>query len=89
MPGPDALHLRVTIHLIHQATVSFDAGELWPMHGAYGRFGNDLPSFAEEVTRRLHADGYVGYTLGAEGITVIPLGAIKRVDFSIEATPHA
>jgi len=83
-PDPDAdpARLQVTIHLTQQSTVSFAAGELWPMHGAYGRFGSDLASFAEEVSRRLHTDGYIGYTAGADKITVIPLGAIKRVDFS-------
>jgi len=89
MTGSDASRLRVTIHLVQQATVTFAAGELWPMHGAYGRFGNDLPSFAEEVTRRLHADGYIGYVLGTDQITVIPLNAIKRVDFSNEPVTEA
>ena len=86
MTGPDPSRLRVTIHLVQQSTVNFAADELWPMHGAYGRFGYDLPSFAEEVTRRLHADGYIGYILGTDQITVIPLNAIKRVDFSNEPT---
>lgn len=86
MTGPDAPPLHVTIHLIQQTTVSFAAGDLWPLHGAYGRFGNDLASFAEEITRRLHADGYIGYTLGADKITVIPLSAIKRVDFATGPT---
>ncbi len=89
MSDQDASRLQVTIHLLQQTTVSFNAGNLWPMHGAYSRFGNDLPSFAEEVTRRLHADGYIGYTQDGEGITVIPLSAIKRVDFSVGArSPH-
>ena len=68
MTGPEASRLRVTIHLIQQTTISFGAGDLWPMHGAYGRFGTDLASFAEEVTRRLSADGYIGYTVGTTNI---------------------
>lgn len=88
MTDPEASQLRVTIHLIQQTTISFGAGDLWPMHGAYGRFGSDLASFAEEVTRRLGADGYIGYTVGTTNITVIPLGAIKRVDFTVDSTEH-
>lgn len=72
---------RATLHLTAQATVEFGADQLWPMEGEYGRFGIDLPAFADEVSRRLRADGYVGYRLGDDRITVIPLSAIKRVDF--------
>jgi hypothetical protein len=42
MTAPDAPHLHVTIHLVRQTAVSFAADDLWPMHGAYSRFGNDL-----------------------------------------------
>ncbi|MFL6163321.1 MAG: hypothetical protein ACJ74U_13960 [Jatrophihabitantaceae bacterium] len=73
---------RVTIHLTAQATVDFTADQLWPLHGDYARFGPDLPSFAQEVTRRLRADGYVGYRPAEDRITVIPLDSIKRIDFS-------
>jgi hypothetical protein len=73
---------RVTIHLTAQATVVFAAGQLWPLHGDYGRFGPDLDSFAGEVTRRLRADGYVGFRFDEDRITVIPVGSIKRIDFS-------
>lgn len=73
---------RVTIHLTAQATVVFTAEQLWPLHGDYARFGPDLPAFAGEVTRRLQADGYVGYRLAEDRISVIPIGSIKRIDFS-------
>jgi hypothetical protein len=75
-------HVRVTIHLIQQATVAFDAPELWPLHGAYSRFGSDLPSFAEEVTRRLRSEGYLGFRADEESISVVPLAAVKRIDFT-------
>ncbi len=79
----DAARLHVTIHLMQQTTVAFDADDLWPKLGAYARSGNDLPSFAEEVARRLHTDGYVGYSNHPDNITVIPLGSVKRIDFSV------
>jgi hypothetical protein len=75
-------HMHVTIHLIQQTTVDFDAAELWPLHGAYGRFGSDLPSFAEEVTRRLRSDGYLGFRPDAHSISIVPLAAVKRIDFT-------
>jgi hypothetical protein len=83
MTAIDAARMYVTIHLMQQTTVVFDADDLWPKLGAVARSGNDLPSFAEEVARRLHADGYVGYSNKPDNITVIPLGSVKRVDFSI------
>lgn len=73
----------ITIHLTAQATVEFNAAQLWPLHGDYARFGADLASFAGEVSRRLRTDGYVGYTRDAEHITLIPLNAVKRIDFSL------
>jgi len=78
--------MHVTIHLIQQATVDFDSGDLWPLHGAYGRFGADLDSFAEEVTRRLRTEGYIGYRVASgDTISVIPLSAVKRIDFAVRA----
>jgi hypothetical protein len=77
--------MHVTIHLIQQTTVEFDAGDLWPLHGAYSRFGADLDSFAEEVTRRLRTDGYLGYRAASDTISVIPLSAVKRIDFAVRA----
>ena len=74
--------IRATLHLLQQATVTFEATELWPRHGAYSRFGNDLPSFAQEVTRRLQADGFIGFSRDEYTITVVPLAAVKRVDFT-------
>jgi hypothetical protein len=85
MTASDAARMRVNIHLLQQTTVSFDASQLWPLHGDYARFGNDLPSLAAEVTRRLQTDGYIGYSPQAENITIIPLAAVKRIDFSITA----
>jgi hypothetical protein len=76
----DVVH--VTIHLIQQTTIAFDASDLWPLHGAYGRFGSDLDSFAEEVSRRLREDGYLGFRADDESISVVPWAAVKRVDFS-------
>ena len=67
--------------------MEFSADQLWPSHGDYSRFGNDLDAFAEEVTRRLRTDGYVGYRLSAERITMIPLSTIKRIDFSTDSSP--
>jgi hypothetical protein len=72
---------HVTIHLTAQATVEFGASQLWPRDGEYSRFGLDLGSFALEVTRRLHSDAYVGFCTQYEQISVIPLSAIKRIDF--------
>lgn len=74
--------MHVTIHLIQQTTVNFDAAELWPLHGSYGRFGTDLASFAEEVTRRLRSDGYLGFQPDGNSISVVPLAAVKRIDFT-------
>ncbi len=84
--GADRRH--VTIHLTAQATVDFTADQLWPLHGDYSRFGADLPSFAQEITRRLHIDAYVGYCIEADRISIIPLGAIKRIDFTLMPPPR-
>jgi hypothetical protein len=73
---------RATLHLTAQATVDFTADQLWPLHGDYARFGVDLASFAQEVSRRLRTDAYVGYRLDAGRITLIPANSIKRIDFS-------
>jgi len=78
-----ATRMQANLHLQQQATVSFTASQLWPLYGAYARFGNDLPSFAEEVTRRLREDGYVGFTAGEDRITVIPFDSVKRIDFAL------
>jgi hypothetical protein len=85
MTAPDSARMRVTIHLLQQTTVAFDASQLWPLHGEYARFGNDLPSLAEEVARRLRNDGYIGFSPHADDITLIPLAAVKRIDFSLVA----
>ena len=79
--------MHASVHLVQQSTVTFSAAELWPLHGAYTRFGPDLASFAEEVTRRLRADGYIGFHATPESITVIPLGAVKRLDFTTTVDP--
>jgi hypothetical protein len=76
--------LHVTVHLLQQTTITFTAAQLWPLHGAYSRFGPDIDAFAEEVTRRLRADGYVGFRAADEAITVVPLAAVKRMDFTAE-----
>jgi hypothetical protein len=80
-PSSSADHRHVTLHLTAQSTVEFTADQAWPRHGDYSRFGIDLASFAEEVSRRLRTDGYVGYSVDDERITIIPLNAIKRIDF--------
>lgn len=85
MTAPDhpssADRRHVTLHLTAQSTVEFTADQAWPRHGDYSRFGIDLASFAEEVSRRLRTDGYVGYSTHEQRITIIPLSAIKRIDF--------
>jgi hypothetical protein len=81
MTASDPTHLRVIIHLMQQSTVSFEAGDIWPR--AEADFG--VESFAAEVTRRLYSDGYLGYTTGADAITVIPAGSVKRLDFTTAA----
>jgi hypothetical protein len=78
-----AARMHVTIHLIQQTTIEFDAADLWPLHGAYARFGADLTSFAEEVSRRLHADGYLGFRPDQDSISVIPVSTVKRIDFVV------
>jgi hypothetical protein len=85
MTDPSTGELHVTLHLVQQTTVEFDAADLWPIHGAYARFGTDLTSFAEEVTRRLGADGYTGFHRDQSTITVIPLSAVKRMDFAVRS----
>jgi hypothetical protein len=81
--APERMH--VMIHLVQQTTVEFDAANLWPLHGAYSRFGSDLASFAEEVTRRLSSDGYLGFHPDQNTISVIPLSAVKRIDFTVRS----
>jgi hypothetical protein len=81
-PAGAADRTHVTIHLIQQTTVDFDAPDLWPPHGAFAGFGQDLASFAEEVTRRLREDGYIGFRIGVDGISIVPLAAVKRIDFT-------
>lgn len=83
----DSARRQVTIHLLQQTTVSFDASQLWPLHDEYARFGDDLAALAEEVTRRLRTDGYIGYSAASDTITVIPLAAVKRIDFSTSSRP--
>lgn len=80
--APERMH--VTLHLLQQTTVDFAAHDLWPLHGAYSRFGADLDSFAGEITRRLSADGYLGFRPMSGSITVIPLSAVKRIDFTMQ-----
>ena len=77
-------HMHVTIHLVQQTTVDFDANDLWPLHGAYSRFGADLDSFAGEIARRLSSDGYLGFRSDSDSISVIPLSAVKRLDFTVQ-----
>ena len=72
----------MTIHLTAQATIEFSVSHLWPMSGEYGRFGNDLASFATEVGRRLIQDSYVCFCVSSDRITMIPSTAIKRLDFT-------
>ena len=75
--------VHVTVHLMQQTTVDFAAHDLWPLHGAYSRFGADLDSFAGEVTRRLSSDGYLGFRPKSDSITVIPISVVKRIDFTV------
>jgi hypothetical protein len=80
MTASDRAHMRVIIHLMQQSTVSFEAGDVWPRPAAGN--ASELESFADEVTRRLHSDGYIGYTSSPGTITVIPIGSVKRLDFT-------
>ena len=73
---------QAIVHLIQQSTVTFSAAQLWPMDGAYSRFGTDIDSFAREVTRRLREDGYVGFAAEDDSISIIPFSAVKRIDFT-------
>jgi hypothetical protein len=83
MTAPQQARIFVTIHLTQQATVVFDAADLWPRPAGYTRTDNDLPSFAEQLSRRLHSDGFIGYSAKPDSITVIPIGSVKRIDFSM------
>ena len=76
-------HLQATVHLVAQNTVAFTAVDLWPLQGAYSRFGGTLDSFAEEIARRMHSDGYLGFHADGASITIIPVGSIKRIDFTV------
>ena len=90
MTSAGAGRMHVSVHLLEQPTVTFTAAELWPLQGSYSRFGPDIDAFAEEVTRRLRSDGYLGFRGSDGAITVIPLAAVKRMDFttqSADATP--
>jgi hypothetical protein len=87
MSGVGSARIRATLHLKEAASVGFEATELWPRHGAYSRFGNDLPSFAQEVMRRLQDDGFVGFARDENTITVIPLAAVRRLDFTATWQP--
>jgi hypothetical protein len=73
---------QAVVHLIQQSTVTFSAAHLWPMDGAYSRFGPDIDSFAREVARRLQEDGYVGFRADDNSISIIPFSAVKRIDFT-------
>jgi hypothetical protein len=81
MNRPPDQRWTVVLHLHHEATIHFDASQLWPLTGAYGRFGTDLDALAAEVARRMHEDGYVGYRPTPETIALLPLNAISRLDF--------
>lgn len=83
MPALDYRSDARHVHLVQQTTVEADAADLWPLHGAYSRFGADLSPFATEVTRRLGEDGYVGFQPDPGTITVIPVSAVKRMDFAV------
>ena len=70
----------VVLHLHDAAAVTFESGALWPLTGAYSRFGTDLDSLAAEVARRLHEDGYLAYRPTPDSVGIIPVASIKRVD---------
>jgi hypothetical protein len=36
-----------------------------------------------EVTRRLGEDGYIGFQPDPDTITVVPISAVKRMDFAV------
>lgn len=72
----------MTVHLSAEASVDFTADQLWPHHGEYARFGTDLAAFAEEVNRRLRTESCIGCSLSPHQITLIPINAIMRIDFT-------
>jgi hypothetical protein len=82
MTASNPAYLRVIIHLMQQSTVSFEAGDIWPRPGSNTWVEFDVESFAAEVTRRLYADGYIGYRTSADAITIIPADSVKRLDFT-------
>jgi hypothetical protein len=65
----------VTIHLIRQRTVDFDAANLWPLRGVYSP---SAPTWvvAEEVTRWLGSDDYLGFRRDQASDTIVPLKAV-------------
>ena len=81
-----ATGMHVTLHLVQQATMTFESSELWPMHGPY-LFGADMTAFAEEVMRRFRVDEYLGFHSNPATITVIPRAAVRRIDFATVAQP--
>jgi hypothetical protein len=77
MAAVDPSGIQVSVHLDQHSSVSFNATNLWP-----GDQAADAASLAAVLARRLTGDGFVGFTSGAGSITLIPTGAVKRVDVS-------
>jgi hypothetical protein len=77
--------LLITIHLAQQATVSFRGSQLWPGYaGSDPDIAVDLSSLTAEVARRVTVDGFVGFAAAEGKLTVIPAGAIRRVDVAVD-----
>jgi hypothetical protein len=70
----------VTIHLVHQSAVDFEANDC-----GHSRWAPARTLFAGEIARWLDSDGYLGLRPNAGSIIMIPLGAVKWLDFTVRA----
>jgi hypothetical protein len=80
MAAADPARIQVSVHLDQHSAVSFDASKLWPREEFVADTGTDAASIAGVLMRRLTAEGFVGFSADASAITLIPAGAVKRVD---------
>jgi hypothetical protein len=87
MAAPDSTRIHVSVHLDQHSTVSFDASNVWPSSELVDGAGTDPASVADLLARRLTTEGFVGFSAGAGSITLIPAGAVKRVDVSVVPKP--
>lgn len=74
----------MTIHLVHQSAVDFEANDCGHCM-ADSRWAPARTLFAGEIARWLDSDGYLGLRPNAGSIIMIPLGAVKWLDFTVRA----